>query len=62
MNNKKHSKELRDLIENVRKNPEDIKTSDIKSLSNEDQKQFSKFLSELMIEASSMKREEQIKN
>ena len=60
--NKKHSKELSKLLEDVRKKPENIKTSDIKSLSNEDQKQFSKFLSELMIEASSMKRDEQIKN
>ena len=49
-------------MENLRTKPNDINKDDIKSLNDEEQKILSKYLTELMIETSSMKREEEIKN
>ena len=49
-------------MEDLRTSPNDINRNDIKSLNDEEQKYLSKYLTELMIETSSMKREEEIKN
>ncbi len=57
-----YSEKLVKLMKDIRISPEKIKNSDIKSLNEKEQGILSKYLSELMIEASSMKREEQIKN
>jgi hypothetical protein len=62
MKKKSYSKTLTKLLEDVRSNPQVIKTSDIKSLTSREQMIFSKYLTELMIETSAMNREEQIKN
>ena len=62
MKKRSYSKTLTKLLEDVRSNPQVIKTSDIKSLTSREQMIFSKYLTELMIETSAMNREEQIKN
>ena len=62
MDKNKHSQKLIKLMEDLRTQPNNINRNDIKSLNDEEQKILSKYLTELMIETSSMKREEEIKN
>ena len=62
MNKNTYSQKLIKLMEDLRTKPNDINKDDIKSLNDEEQKILSKYLTELMIETSSMKREEEIKN
>tara|TARA_B100001250_G_scaffold391968_1_gene393356 strand:- start:3487 stop:3675 length:189 start_codon:yes stop_codon:yes gene_type:complete len=62
MDKNKHSQKLIKLMEDLRTRPNNINRNDIKSLNDEEQKILSKYLTELMIETSSMKREEEIKN
>ena len=62
MDKNKYSQKLLKLMEDLRTRPNDINRNDIKSLNDEEQKILSKYLTELMIETSSMKREEEIKN
>ena len=62
MDKNKYSQKLIKLMEDLRTRPNDINRNDIKSLNDEEQKILSKYLTELMIETSSMKREEEIKN
>lgn len=62
MDKNKHSQKLIKLMEGLRARPNDINKNDIKSLNDEEQNILSKYLTELMIETSSMKREEEIKN
>ena len=62
MEKNKYSQKLIKLMEDLRTKPNDINKDDIKSLNDEEQKILSKYLTELMIDTSSMKREEEIKN
>ena len=62
MDKNKYSQKLIKLMEDLRTRPNDINRNDIKSLNDEEQKILSKYLTELMIETSSMKRVEEIKN
>tara|TARA_B100001250_G_scaffold296853_1_gene258371 strand:- start:1548 stop:1736 length:189 start_codon:yes stop_codon:yes gene_type:complete len=62
MDKNNHSQKLMKLMKDLRAKPKDININDIKSLNDEEQKILSKYLTELMIETSSMKREEEIKN